>query len=191
MMTKYFIADTHFGHEDIIGFDGRPFATLKEMHREMKNNWNTRVAENDDVYIVGDFWFQGTSKYDHDAYDHDVAIDFIRGLNGYKYLVIGNHDRKPLTYPEFKYEFVEVADIMKIDIDDQEVILCHYPMLEWENSWNNAWHIHGHIHNKKTDVFCYLRNKERALNAGAAIVQYMPVTFDELIDYNNAFKQGK
>jgi len=34
----------------------------------------------------------------------------------------------------------------------------------------------------------YMRSEERMLNAGADIVNYMPVTFNELIACNNRFK---
>ena len=33
-MKKY-IADLHFGHEKVIGFDNRPFPTVAEMDAEM------------------------------------------------------------------------------------------------------------------------------------------------------------
>ena len=179
----YFIADTHFGHEAAIEFSNRPFRDAAEMNFVMMANWNARVKPDDDIYIVGDFWFQGGHRY-----NHEVAMDFIRKLNGNKYLVIGNHDKRPLSYPEFSNEFVDIADIMKIKHDGQRVILCHYPMLEWEGGRREAWHIHGHIHGRKEDTFHCLRNMERALNAGAEIVGYMPVTFEELVQYNAVHK---
>ena len=36
----FYIADTHFGHQNIILFDNRPFFSIEEMERELINNWN-------------------------------------------------------------------------------------------------------------------------------------------------------
>ena len=48
-----YISDLHFGHENAIEFDNRPFSDVDEMDRRMIELWNLRVSHNDDVYIVG------------------------------------------------------------------------------------------------------------------------------------------
>ena len=48
----YFTADTHFGHENVIRFCGRPYATAVEMDEAMIENWNSRVKGNDTVLIL-------------------------------------------------------------------------------------------------------------------------------------------
>ena len=45
----YFIADTHFGHENVIKFCDRPFACADEMNEALISNWNERVNGNDTV----------------------------------------------------------------------------------------------------------------------------------------------
>ena len=47
----YFTADTHFGHENVIRFCGRPYATDAEMDEALIENWNSRVKGNDTVLI--------------------------------------------------------------------------------------------------------------------------------------------
>lgn len=47
----YFTADTHFGHENVIRFCGRPFSCAAEMDEALIANWNSRVKGNDTVYI--------------------------------------------------------------------------------------------------------------------------------------------
>lgn len=54
----YFIADTHFGHENVIKFCDRPFACADEMNEALISNWNERVNGNDTVYIIGDMFFR-------------------------------------------------------------------------------------------------------------------------------------
>ena len=48
----YFTADTHFGHENVIRFCGRPYATAAEMDEALIENWNSRVKGNDTVLIL-------------------------------------------------------------------------------------------------------------------------------------------
>ncbi len=52
---KYYIADLHIGHENVIKHDGRPFKDAAQMVHEIVRRWNNAVSYNDDVYILGDF----------------------------------------------------------------------------------------------------------------------------------------
>ena len=47
----YFTADTHIGHENVIRFCGRPYATAAEMDEALVESWNSRVKGNDTVLI--------------------------------------------------------------------------------------------------------------------------------------------
>ena len=51
----YYIADTHFGHKNVIRFDQRPFFDVEEMEESITMLWNAVVRKNDTVYILGDF----------------------------------------------------------------------------------------------------------------------------------------
>lgn len=46
-MTIWLISDTHFGHENIIGYCGRPFANAAEMDEAMIERWNATVKPSD------------------------------------------------------------------------------------------------------------------------------------------------
>jgi len=181
-MTIYFIADTHFGHANVLKHSNRPFDSVEEMDSVMMKNWNARVKPDDEVYILGDFCWHG---------GEDVAIDLAKSLNGRKYLIKGNHDWKYLKNAQYREQFVEVADMMEVVQDGNRIVLCHYPLLEYNGERYGGWHIHGHIHNRKDDTFYYLRNKERSLNAGVEIINYMPVTFEELVELNHIYKRGE
>ena len=43
----FFIADTHFGHKEIINFENRPFKNTEEMNEILIQNWNKTVSEKD------------------------------------------------------------------------------------------------------------------------------------------------
>lgn len=68
----YYISDLHFGHQNVIGMDGRPFETIEEMDETLIRLWNERVTDDDDVYIVGDFAY-------HNNY---TATWYLRQLKG-------------------------------------------------------------------------------------------------------------
>lgn len=53
-MNRY-ISDLHFGHANVIRFDGRPFADTKQMEEVLIDNWNGVVTEKDTTFILGDF----------------------------------------------------------------------------------------------------------------------------------------
>ena len=181
LLSTYFIADPHFGHKNIIKHSKRPFADVDEMNTTMVRLWNERVTNKDDVYIIGDIYHGKTYE----------AIELIGRLNGQKYLIIGNHDRKLLRDSKFRRLFVEIAEMKTITLKDRtKIVLCHYPLAEWDGYFRGYWHIYGHIHNSKNMAWELMSKQKCALNAGAEIVNYIPASFDELVHYNQSHRKG-
>ena len=46
---KYYIADTHFNHHNILEYENRPFNSVTEMDEELIKRWNSRVKDKDEV----------------------------------------------------------------------------------------------------------------------------------------------
>ena len=63
---NYYISDMHFFHKNVTkegnNFDNRPFNSLAEMHEYMKERWNRKVTNGDNVYILGDIAMRGTQE---------------------------------------------------------------------------------------------------------------------------------
>lgn len=108
---NYYIADTHFGHKNVIEFDKRSFENIAEMDRALITNWNSRVTDNDDVYIIGDF-----------VYRSDKAVSwYCKQLRGRKHLILGNHDK--LTDEDKEY-FVSIEKMMHITDGKNQICAC-------------------------------------------------------------------
>lgn len=176
---QYYTADLHFGHVNCIKHDGRPFTSRDEMDRILIENWNSRVTNNDDIYIVGDM-----------IYKSDKSPEwYLKQLKGRKYLIIGNHDKDILNSAEATKYFESIEKMMPVTDRGRQIQVCHFPMIEWNGMFRGSYHIFAHIHNNTNDTYYFMKNREKALNAGCMINNYMPVTFDELIENNKRFRE--
>ena len=157
---NYYIADTHFGHDNIRRLSNRPFKTIEEMDRTIIDNWNSRVSDNDDV-------------------------SYLKQLNGRKYLIIGNHDSKLLKNPTCKKYFVDISDIKMVNDNGAQIVCCHYPMVEWNGYYRNVIHFYGHIHNNfDNETNQYISKVKNAYNVGVDIIGFMPRTLKEILENN-------
>ena len=188
MGKLFYIADTHFGHGNILRFDGRPFSSVAQMEDVIVQNWNRTVTDKDDVYILGDFcWGKA-----------DDWLRLLKLLRGRKTLITGNHDLK--RFPaEVRNRLCDVKDYKEIIDDGRKIILCHYPILFYRLSYvENVWHFHGHTHavtQEEADRLRFVRalvsehqeahtlNRGQIVNVGCMMpyMDYTPRTADELI----------
>lgn len=190
-MAVLFTSDLHLGHANIILTGGRNlescgenFAAVEEMNDFLIRKWNEKVKEDDIVYILGDL-----------SYRSSISVKtYLKQLKGRKHLIVGNHDfqwQKNIT--NINDYFESVSDMKVIRLDEKLITLCHYPLLEWNESrraknqqTSISWLIHGHIHNSRDNVFEYIKdNLPCALNCGVDINGFEPVTFEELLINNN------
>ncbi len=173
---KYFIADTHFYHEAIIEFSHRPFHDVEEMNKQLIKNWNRVVkSPKDEVYILGDFLYQG---------DGEQANAILKQLRGRKYLIKGNHE-KYLNDEKFDHSLYEwVEDYYAFKYNKRKFVLFHYPMLEWDGYYNRAIHLYGHVHHTRTDFFNETLGPN-AVNVGVDMIDYKPISIDEVVTIVN------
>jgi len=82
-MTRWFTADLHFGHRNVIGFCQRPYKDIQEMEEKIIEQWNSQVAPTDEVWFLGDFGINKRKCFD---------TELVSKLNGHKFIIVGNHD---------------------------------------------------------------------------------------------------
>lgn len=173
----YFIADTHFGHAGALLWNQgtvRPeFSSVEQMDETIVKNWNDKVTKKDTVYFLGDFAYKCSKKH--------VEEVFWR-LNGKLHLVKGNHDDDLAAKPDF-LPWLSISDISKIsfmrDNVKQDIILCHYPMINWNGRSRGSWHLHGHTHGS-------IQRENRGINrydCSVEVNNYTPISLDEIIEH--------
>lgn len=179
---NYYIADTHFGHENILRLSKRPFKTVEEMDETIICNWNDRVKDTDDIYILGDFSFKSKDP-----------ISYLKRLKGRKHLIVGNHDGALLKNPASRKYFVEIVDMKSINDNGTQVFCCHYPLVEWPGYYRNTIHFYGHVHNTfHNETTQYASGMKNAYNVGVDIIGFVPRTLEEIVNLTESCsKQDK
>lgn len=133
-MRVWVIADTHFGHKNVIKYCNRPFADTDEMERELIERWNNVVAKDDIVYHLGDFSM---------THNKDKITEIVSKLNGRIVLIMGNHDTKPHQWFRDCGFYNTTKHPMIID---KNTILMHEPP-DPELISPLYRYIFGHMHN--------------------------------------------
>lgn len=177
-MQRFYISDLHLGHEAVIRMCDRPFPSIDEMDRMLIENWNSVVQLNDEVYIIGDFMFK--SRHD--------PVYYLKQLRGKKHLILGNHEKwtNHVNLPDY---FETVSQYKEITDSNRHLILFHYPLAEWARYHQGSMHVFGHIHNNRNyPAFEFYRSQPNMLNAGVDINHFIPVSLNQLIANNEAFR---
>lgn len=173
----YYTADNHFGHERIIQICGRPFSSAEEMDEAMIKNWNSRVNDDDTVYILGDMFFWSAN-----------AESILKRLKGQKRLIVGNHDESWMSKLDVTKYFASVDKFLETSDGQRKMMMCHYPLVTWNNQMP-TFIVHGHIHNDtKADFWPLVAARDNLLNAGVDVNGFTPVTFDEMLENNRRMK---
>lgn len=182
-MKSFYIADMHFGHKNILSYDNRPFRDIEEHDAALIEKWNSVVSEDDRVYILGDVSW----------YNAEKTSGIMESLNGTKYLICGNHDKKYLNDKRFTKCFHEIAHYKEYRMSDGKLlILSHYPIPCFNGHFQGNVHLYGHVHNSfewnmmqrvKYEMENLYERPCRMFNVGAMIggIDYTPRTVDEII----------
>ena len=198
-MSRFYLADSHYGHANVIKMDGRPFYDVEEMNEKMLGIHNSIIKKNDEIIFVGDLSFM-------DAYDTEQLL---KRMNGKKYLIKGNHDYY-LEDRNFDRDlFGWIKDYVELNDNRRKVCLSHFPMPFYKKQYSgNSWMLYGHLHNTKDEQIMQeirtlikghtknesIYNQENEyipvnmINCFCKFSNYKPLTLDQWIE--NAQKRG-
>lgn len=101
---------------------------------------NARVRPEDCLYHLGDWSFGGSQN-----------VRKYRGMIQCQniHIILGNHDH----WIERKKDellgqgvFNSIRKYHELVVDGAQIVLCHYPIENWNNLDRGAKHLHGHVH---------------------------------------------
>lgn len=157
-----FIADLHFGHQNMA--KRRGFDSVEAHDEHIIQEWNNVVDKRDVTYILGDITMEKKAPY-----------HLLKRLNGIKHVILGNHDRRQ-DVPDLLMNNVEsIAGMYQY----KGFFLTHCPIHPKELTYRDVrGNIHGHIHDSEVgEPGYYCVSCER--------VNYKPITLKELTGYEH------
>lgn len=172
MAQVRFISDLHLNHRNMA--HRRGFETAEEMNEYIIFHWNKVVNKKDITYLLGDVTMERKEGY-----------DILDRLNGLKYVILGNHDRRQ----DVEALMGHVHSVAGMIDYKRTAILTHAPIHPGELVHRYKYNIHGHVHENTIteDYFCRLDNviKKRPdpkyINVSAEVIGYTPKLLIELI----------
>lgn len=168
-LNRWIISDTHFFHNNIIRYQGRP----KNHDELMHQNWLATVDPTDKILHLGDLVLGKRER-----------MKELSGLTGEKELILGNHDRRPLDDYR-KIGFYPRENGFQTSFQDWNIIFVHRP----EEAQLKSMHkkvaekfivCHGHIHTGH-----YHKNSPRGknyINFSVEVIDYRPVWLPEVLE---------
>lgn len=152
----------------------RPFSDVQEMNKALVENFNKVMNKDDVLLILGDVCSYG---------NHREAVRCLKEIKGKKVLIVGNHDKEPLTHKSFRNLFVDIRENELIREKNHSIFLSHYPMAEWDGYFKGIWHFYGHVHNSMQGAGFLMKLFPTACNVGVDVMNFKPKTAEEIIAY--------
>lgn len=174
----FFTSDTHFGNDEILKRENRPFKNGKKFEKTIFKIWNSQVKKDDIIYHLGDYV----------NYNKNCTNGWQKGLKNIKrckakvILIIGN-DEQRIIRDFFSNDFDSFKDYCKglgfYDVKKEDylnfrglkVYLNHYPCKHKQNYLN----LFGHTH-RITGVW-----KPFGLNVGCDLNHFYLFTEEEIV----------
>ena len=173
--TTYVVSDTHFGHDNIVGFCHRPLDHEQVMIAE----WRRAVPDDATVLHLGDLCYRSNARF------KNLTAKELTGSR--KLLIAGNHDKQRFSfYRDCGFKLARPFSIRYPETGRSwTVSFSHYPWTDADEGRGMGRYdlrIHGHIHNNgySRDKFVpFLRNH---VNISLEQTKYAPVNLKLLLD---------
>lgn len=165
-MDIWLITDTHFGHEAMLSYCGRP----EGFENIILKNMST-LTKNDILIHLGDFCIGDDSKW---------HTEFMNASSCIKWLVKGNHDNKSNSwYMNHGWDFV--GEYISDMYFGKKILFSHMPQYYREGDNNETLYdvnIHGHFHNtahRSTQKEMEARRDYRQKLLAIEYIDYKPI----------------
>jgi calcineurin-like phosphoesterase family protein len=176
----WLISDLHFNHDKDFIWKARGFNSIQEMNEEIIKNFNSVVAPEDTVYILGDN-MMGT--------DTDAGLAYLKRLNGIKYAAIGNHDTDARIEAYKKADiFADIQFGYRIKVKGKVYVLTHYPTVTANGEDLKVVNLYGHTHQAESNFF---EERPYMYHVGLDSHNCFPVDMETIITDIKNFKEEK
>ena len=171
-------SDWHFSHDKEFVWKDRGFSSVGEMNNEIVKRHNSVVAEDDDVYVLGDLTMGS---------DIEANKVLIESLNGRIHIVLGNHDtpKRIEMYEscENVFEICGYAALKKYK--KYNFHLSHWPTNTSNNDMDKPIkacliNICGHVHT--TDKYADLVTGKYSYHVEMDANDCYPTSLDKIIE---------
>lgn len=176
-MSKVWVSsDLHFGHGRQFIWGPRGFQSIDEHDTAIIERWNSVVAEDDEVYLLGDLMLN----------DNIHGIECIKKLNGRLHFIAGNHDTDTRIdlYQDAGLEYL--GDARRIRYKGYHFYLSHFPTLtgnlEAESLKQCSLNLFGHTHQKTN----FYEDRPYMYHVGLDSHNCYPVLLDDIIEEMHA-----
>lgn len=208
-MKRYYTADYHLGHANIVKYCKRPTLRKSDINGEDKwvspevaleaaerhdkwmiRNTNGRIKPGDIVNHIGDFMNRGgCAGIEGLRNNPDYYID---QLNGTWVMIEGNHDKQNKVRSVGRY--------LITNIGPYNVFLAHYPLENFHRFEPELieyvlkctdFQICGHVHDAWAHKWIQVGNRKYLnINAGVDVRRYVPMDDSEVIvEYERAKRE--
>ena len=183
----WFTSDTHYSHKNICkgttswSLDTeesleavRDFETIEKMNSALVENINFSVEENDWLIHLGDWSFGGFERIE----------EFRSMINCNNIvLILGNHDHHiERNKDHVRKLFTHVTHYEEMNITQEKMseklVLCHYPIISWNNLRKGSIMLHGHQHLKGEKRFGHGKRMDVGICGSP---EFRPYHIDEIL----------
>lgn len=145
----FFTSDTHFGTEEILKRENRPFNSIEDFENAIVKIWNSQAKESDIIYHLGDF----VNYNRNNKSEWKEVLNIVQRINAKVILLVGNNEQRIIdeccngNFELFKQICIDAGfldvkrdDILKIN--DKLFYLNHFP----KNFKDGYINLFGHTH---------------------------------------------
>jgi calcineurin-like phosphoesterase family protein len=176
--NTWVVSDTHFGHENIVGYCLRP----EDHDQAMIAEWRKYVPDDATVLHLGDLVYTGNARF------KNITARELTGAR--KLLIMGNHDQQRFSfYKQCGFSIVRPFGIIYEtpgeSSDSMTISFAHYPWSVTEEGHEQpetTWRLHGHIHNNGYTRDAYVPFLKNHINLSVEQTHYRPVNLKLLLD---------
>ena len=182
-----FWSDTHFNHRcehwKVPLWRSRGFSSVEEHNETLIQRWNDVSSTSSTFFHLGDFVF---------GYNSITTFKNIIQKVQFKdlYVMPGNHNsgwkqvfeeqRGNVWYVSSTKRVFFVPNYLEVQIEEQLVVLSHFPILSFNGQTNGSFCLYGHVHgnlaqNDIGKIYCSAKTKEVTVEAAP-----FPITFNEI-----------